>query len=67
MTFAVSGMRPSQSDAGQAQQLFAIHDKLEEAMSEAERWLHTGAVEVSVWKQVGIPTLKKVVDWERKE
>lgn len=67
MTFAISGMRPSQSNAEHAKQQFVVFDTIKEAMTEAEKWLRSGVIDISLWEQRGIPTIRTVVDWEQKK
>lgn len=65
MTFAISGMRPAQSNAEQAKPQFAVFDTATEAMTEAEKWLRSGSIDVALWEQIGLPTIKTVVEWEK--
>ena len=65
MCYLVTGINTSQRST--ASRAHVCYDTEAEAKDYAEALLKAGHIEVAIWKQVAVPTVKQVVDWETKD
>lgn len=61
--FLVTSTIPAKSTAERAVEETRTFDNDTDATECAEYWLRNGRSNVALWKQLGVPSIKSVIEW----